>query len=399
MKIAFVVTDLPFSRGGGIAKVAGEVARGLGKLNQKVVCYCLQRKGHSLACPWPGVEIRYIDVPYSLHRDYPVVAFSYRALRRVCEDGAREPYDVVQTFNLNAAALPAFRKRLHAQKSLLAHANFETLAMDIRAKWLEFRSLPSLSCLLQILGEAMLKPLFEARYIKAADLLITEDKHTRDALMALGAAKERIRLIPSGVDAEAAQRAGRMQPPWGKEQFGPILGYLGRVDPRKGVQFLLAAMPKILQVHPNALLFLAGGSRQGYDQVIRDQIRRLRLEQHVLMLGRIEGDMYPYYKLADVVIIPSLSEGIPITLMEALASGVNVVISKLPGVVPFLEGHEIVYWAELGNAESLAASVLAAIADPTRRARAERGMRFAQAFTWDKVAGRYLHAYQEAIRR
>ena len=391
-----MVTDLPHTRNGGIAKVAGEVARGLAKLGQTVVCYCLRREENAPTSPLPGVEVRYIEAPFSLNPDYPVITFSHRALREVCADGRDKPYDVVQTFNLNAAALPVFRERLHAQGSLLAHANFETLAMDVAAKWIEFRNLPSLSCLLQILGEAALMPLYEKRYIRAADLLITEDVHTRDALNAMGAHPGHIRLIPSGVDIESAGRARQIPPPWEEKHPGPIIGYLGRVDPRKGVQYLLAAMPKVLRKYPQALLFLAGGSRQRYDRVIREQIRRLRLESNVHMLGRVEGDMFAWYRLADVVAIPSLSEGIPITLMEALACGANVVITRLPGVVPFLRGHDFVHWAEPADADDLAESLLAALEDPDKRKRAELGQQFVRAYSWDRVAARYLEAYKAA---
>jgi len=394
LRIAFIVTDLPHSRTGGIAKVAGQIAQGLTELGQEVVCYCLRRTHQPSPGSIGGVQVRYVSVPFSLHPDYPVLSFSYRALRAACRDHEKRRYDIVQTFNINAAALPRYRARLHARGCALVHASFETIAMDIQAKWDEFRSLPSLSCLLQISGEAVLQVMYEARYLRAADLLITEDHHTRNALLRYGIAGERIRMIPSGVDLDAAQQAGAVPAPWSRAQYGPILGYLGRVDPRKGVQYLLAAMPRILKAYPRALLFLAGGSRQRYARDIRNQIRKLGLEEHVHLFGQVPGSLLPYYRLADVALIPSLSEGIPITLMEAMACRVPVVISRLPGVVPFLQHQDIVYWAEPGQADDLARAILDAIGDPDRRRKVERAWAFVQSFSWRDVAARYLDAYR-----
>ena len=262
-------------------------------------------------------------------------------------------------------------------------------------------SLPSLATGLQVGFEFALAQLCERRYLAAADVLITEDANTAAALSGMGLDADRIRLIPSGVDVE---RAAASTAPAGVVQrsAGPLIGYVGRVDPRKGVQFLVQAMAEVRRHHPDVQLLLAGGSRHGYEQAMAEMITRSGLDGCVRMLGRVEGDILPYYKLFDLAVIPSLSEGIPITLGEAMASRVPVVITRLPGVVPFVDPPDLVHWAECGNAASLAESILAALSDPQREARTARARTFIEGHSWAAVARRHEDVYEHtlaAVRR
>ena len=233
----------------------------------------------------------------------------------------------------------------------------------------------------------------ERRYLRRADAIITEDQNTRGALIRMRIPAERIHLVPSGVDVERARAVSvaDITAPWRQE--GPIVGYIGRIDPRKGVQYLIEAMPQVRQQFPNAKLVLAGGSRHGYDVVIRQLIQRLELNDHVHILGRIDGDILPYYKLMDVIVIPSLSEGIPITLGEAMAARVPVVITRLPGVIPFVQPPHLVHWSDLASAESLAAAIISTLQDPQAAEHIEHAFTFISKYTWRAVAERHTEVY------
>lgn len=397
MRIALVVTDLSNTRIGGISRVATEVGAHCAELGHDVTAYVLGRASVARPAAFRGIDLRYIEPFRTLNPDYPVVEFSRRAFRLFLQDAVGRRYDVIQSFNLNAIGAIASASALSACRIPLVISNYETLGMDVRAKLTEFRSTPSAKTLAQILFEAMLALLYECRYLKQAKRIITEDENTRSALLDMGIDAGAIRLIPNGVDVERARAAKPPAIDVRHGRAGPVIGYLGRVDPRKGVQYLLGAMPYVKRRYPGVTLFLAGGSRHGYDQRIRGLIARLDLADCVQLLGRVE-EILPYYKLADVVVIPSLSEGIPITLGEAMASSVPVVITRLPGVVPFVKPADLVHWAECADSRSLGEAIVAALSDPDRAGRTARASNFISAYTWREVAKRHLAVYDEVSR-
>ncbi|NIR30752.1 MAG: glycosyltransferase family 4 protein [Gammaproteobacteria bacterium] len=397
MNVAFIVTDLSNTRIGGISRVATEVGRNLVALGHRVTAYVLRRDGAQSPLSFDGIELRYVEKFGTVNPDYPVVGFSHRAFRQLLDDLERESFDIVQTFNLNAIALPRFRGHLRAKQLPTVISSYETIMMDVRAKATEFRALPSMKTLLQVIAELYFALAHETRYLRLADAVITEDANTREALVKMRIPAKRIHLIPSGVDVELAKTAKppASRRPWGDE--GPVIGYIGRIDPRKGVQYLIDAMPRVLESYPTAHLVLAGGSRHGYDDVIRERVGSQRLDGRVHLLGRITRDILPYYKLMDVVVIPSLSEGIPITLGEAMAAEVPVVITRLPGVIPFVQPSDLVYWSDIASSESLAVSIMAALEDPDRKSRVQRAARFIAGYTWRAVAERHAEVYSSRL--
>lgn len=396
MRIAFIVSDLSNTRIGGISRVATEMGVRLVNLGHEVVAYVLGRPGVSRPDQYRGIRLRYIEPFATFNPDYPIVGFSRRAFARFCIDAEREKFDVLHSFNLNAIGSLSVRDRLENLKIPHVISSFETIMMDVRAKLTEFRSLPSFKTLLQAMFEAFLAIFYERRYLIHGRRVITEDENTSRALQAMQIPRERIRLIPSGVDVDGAAQS---KPPIidvRQGLAGPVIGYIGRIDPRKGVQYLINAMKRVRDRYPGTVLFLAGGSRHGYDREIRKLIKAAGLTPSVRHLGRIEGDILPYYKLADVIVIPSLSEGIPITLGEAMASRIPVVITRLPGVMPFVKPPDLVHWAEMADVDSLAAAIEVALDDSRRNERVAQAFTFIQNHSWEAVAQRHLEVYFEA---
>ena len=399
MKIAFVVTDLSPPRIGGISRVATEIARHLVDLGHEVHAYVLYRKDHDQPVSRFGIHMHYINPGIRLNPDYPVIAFSYAAFAQLAQDNQLQTYDIIQSFNLNSIALPRYARQIRQQGSLLVQANFETLSMDIQAKWQEFRQTPAGSTLMQILVEQLLAWGYEKSYLHAVDCLITEDQNTCNALREMNISGEKIYQIPSGVDVNAAQQSTAPEIDRLRHHKGPVIGYIGRVDPRKGVQYLIQAFKKFHQRYPDSLLFLAGGSRQAYNKVIQKQIQDFALENAVILLGRIEGSILPYYKLADILVIPSLSEGIPITMMEGMASGVPLVVSNLPGITAFIGQEPYVYWSRPADPDSIYQALDQALQQPRQTLKMVLAAEnFAATFSWLEVAKRYLNVYQEIIK-
>ncbi len=108
-----------------------------------------------------------------------------------------------------------------------------------------------------------------------------------------------------------------------------VLGAVGSLYPVKGHKFLLDAMPTVLQYFPNTVLIIAGRGQR--EVLLKNEVKRLRFEEKVRFLG-MRQDIPRLLALMDVFVFPSLSEGLSMALLEAMAAGKPVVATRVPSV-------------------------------------------------------------------
>lgn len=363
----------------------------------EVTVFCLPRTAAAFKPP-EGVRLQPVLPRWTLYSEYPVVAFSMAAFAALLKEHRNSPFDVSHAMNLNNFGLPF---HLRAMRRLgLPHVStgFETTGMDLRAKCREFVRCPDLHCLAQIAVESLLAP-WQRAYIGWADGITTEDVETRAGFAGLGIDPERISLIPSGVDLrglatfpkdESLESALRTK-------GSPLLFCPGRIDPRKGAQFLVRAFAGLLPGHPAAHLVLAGGGRGTFIEKIKDLAAGLGLGGKITFAGQVES-FVPYYRACDRVIIPSLSEGIPITLQEALALSRPVVCSRLEGTFHFAGKLPSISWAKPGDEADLLRALRESL-KPVPDESLETAKRFMNDYDWSAVADRYLEVYALAAER
>ncbi len=394
MRIALVVTDLTPPRMGGISKVATELMRQFCRLGHEVSVFCLPRTA-AVFSPPSGCALEPVAPKLSFYQEYPVLSFSLAAFTRLLAAHRLRPFDVVHAMNFNNFAMPFFRRRMDRVGLPHVSTAFETTEMELRAKGREFLHRPTLHGLGQLAMESFFAP-WQRFYIGWGDGVTTEDIETRDRLVAKGIPAARIRLIPSGVDCAAlAAPPGDPALVERLRSLGqPLFLCPGRVDERKGTQFLLHAFGRFLARQPRAHLVIAGGGRGEYVQRMARLIASGGWSANVTLTGAV-ADLRPYYAACDRVVIPSLSEGIPITLQEALACGKPVVCSRLRGTYDFASSLSSITWTEPGNPENLARA-LALSLEPPVAGEIERSREFMRAHDWERVAERYLDAYRWA---
>lgn len=105
-----------------------------------------------------------------------------------------------------------------------------------------------------------------------------------------------------------------------------VVGHIGRFSYQKNHAFLLGIFAEILKKNENAALFLVGGGELKDD--ITEKAKALGIEKHIIFAG-IRTDVYDLLQAFDVFVFPSHFEGMPITLVEAQASGLSCVISDI----------------------------------------------------------------------
>jgi glycosyltransferase involved in cell wall biosynthesis len=198
-------------------------------------------------------------------------------------------------------------------------------------------------------------------------------------------------VIPNGVDIPKLD---------GETSTSPVLRllYLGRLDPIKGVDNLLAAcaLLKSRPVRPWQLM-VAGGGEAAYRAQLQSQIQRQGLERHVQMIGPVEGLQKELaFASADVVIVPSHLENFCIVAAEAMAHAIPVVVSRgapWPGV----EDKGCGLWVA-NDPESLASGIERMARMPLEEM-GKKGRAWMEAdFAWSRIAGQIRALYQSLLR-
>jgi glycosyltransferase involved in cell wall biosynthesis len=188
--------------------------------------------------------------------------------------------------------------------------------------------------------------------------------------------------IPNGIDLERGPL-----PRHGDDGTLTLLA-VGRLATPKGHRVLIDAMARLRDRPDLALRIVGDGPLHA---ALADRIRELDLGRSVTLVGRIPWDeLHHAYGTADIFVMPSLAEGLPIALVEALGSGPAVVASDIPEHRQ-VAGDDAIAFVPVGDADALAAALRALADDPERRAAMARAgrRRVEERFTWDIVTDQW----------
>jgi glycosyltransferase involved in cell wall biosynthesis len=234
------------------------------------------------------------------------------------------------------------------------------------------------------------------RSLRAATGILTVSRATRARIVSrLGVEPSRIEVIPNGVEIpEATDSEVRLGGASGRE---PYLLVLGSLKPHKNLETLVEAVhlagARIPPLRVHGHWVREGRARRR----LEGRIRRLGLEQRVLLLGPVpEVCLDRLYRGALVYVAPALEEGFGLTPLEALARGVPVVASRRGGHPEAL--GDVPRWVEGADPLELAQALVDLVGDPeARRAQARAGPRQAARFTWAAAARGTARAYRRAL--
>jgi len=205
------------------------------------------------------------------------------------------------------------------------------------------------------------------------------------------------RIIPNGIDYD---RFSRDLPPVERYHDGrPTILFVGRLDKRKGFEYLLEAFGRVRISIPNARLLVVGAynkeDKEPYVlQARQDGIRGVHFVGYVP-----EAEKPRYFRSCDVFCAPSTgNESFGIVLLEAMASGRPVVASNIPGYRSVLTDGREGLLVERGDVSGLASALIRLLRDPDLRARmSAQGRETARCFAWERIAARVLDYYNELI--
>jgi len=184
-----------------------------------------------------------------------------------------------------------------------------------------------------------------------------------------------------------------------------VLSYFGRLVEKKGLRYLIDALPLILKKHPQASLRIAGdGPEKG---TLQSQSKRLGISDHVRFLGAVKNKFLPaLYQTSDVVVFPSViandgdREGFGLVLVEALGCECATVVTDLPAMQDIIIDGKTGFVIPQKNVQKLAEKIISLLDDPEiGQSVGKKGRRFvAERYDWDGIARQYA-ALIESITR
>jgi glycosyltransferase involved in cell wall biosynthesis len=229
--------------------------------------------------------------------------------------------------------------------------------------------------------------------LKAATRVIAVSEHESACLARMGVARDRIRVIPNGVDVGEFTKAGTRG-----SRDGVVGLFVGRLDPdQKGLDVLIRAMTKLPR---NPLLRLRlVGEDWGGAELLRQLAHRLGVADRVTLVGKLSRvQLVSEFVEADFVVLPSRFEPFGIVLLEAMAAGLPVIASRVGGIPEIVAEGRTGLLVEPDNADALARSLQLLSQDESLRLSMGRAAReHVKEYAWDSVVPRILSVFVEAL--
>ncbi len=218
--------------------------------------------------------------------------------------------------------------------------------------------------------KSFLRGAMHAEKIRSARFITTISDYNRGVLAGFADEKEcgKIHVIRIGIDIE---QFDFREPAVDPSSFRVLT--VARLDREKGIDYLLRAAASLVGKIPGVSLTVVGeGPERG---TLEELVEELGIASLVRFTGALEHhDVRLEYQQADVFVLPSFWEGIPVVLMEAMASGVPVIATRITGIPELVKHGENGLLVPTGQSEPIATSLLRLYENPQlRRSFARRG--------------------------
>ena len=219
------------------------------------------------------------------------------------------------------------------------------------------------------------------------------------AVRAYGARARRIVVVPPGIDVRRFDRT-RINPAATarfRQGASRVVGTVGRLAGQKALHVLLDATPRLLADDPGTRVLVVGDGP--LRPTLERRARRLGVHEAVTFAGH-QVDVAPAYSAMDVFVLPSRYEGFGIVFLEAMASGVPVVGTRVVGSEDAVEDGVTGLLVPYGDAAALASAVIRLLAGPALRARIQAAttVKVARDHTRERMAASTELFYRELIR-
>lgn len=364
-----------------------------------------KKMGHDVRIVGPAGFHRYRKKKYGfpVHR-YPVVHKYFRdfsSLLFLCLDICKYGCDVVHAHTTNPSGYIAalLKKIIKFPLIITPHGS-------------DIHIIPELGYG-QMLDKKLRKRINIA--LENADVLTAISKSIEESLVAAGADRKKICMVPNGVSLE---RFGRdCSADDGKQKlFDPnksTILVVGNYRKCKGHENVIKAMPEILKEMPSTQCLLVGMN----NNLLEPLVRELGLQESIIIYGAVKYDnetivntgngdkdtLAQLYAFSTVYVSAGIeegAEGMSLAVLEAMAAGLPVVATDISGNRDLIDSGKNGILVEPANHHALAHSILSLLKDRNRLNQISlSGRNTAEKYGWENIAHRYLNIYEEAMEK
>lgn len=237
--------------------------------------------------------------------------------------------------------------------------------------------------------------------LRAADRVVTVCEPFADDLRRLGVKRNRIRVLPNAIEwrnDSGAEDTSSFRRDWNLSEQARILLAIGRLSKEKGHAHLINAAQLLRQTRPDLafhVLLVGDGPERAH---LEKQVDELKLRDHIRFTGH-QPNPLPFYGLADIFILPSLSEGSPNVLLEAMMARTPTIASAVGGVPEMVEDGRSALLIPPADPAALSKAIARLIDNPTlARSLAESAYADAQErFSPQAYCSKLVGIYRELV--
>jgi poly(glycerol-phosphate) alpha-glucosyltransferase len=242
---------------------------------------------------------------------------------------------------------------------------------------------------------------FERRHLKSAACIHAVNNAEAEAIRAFGL-RNPICVIPNGIEVHPNNAADRM-PPWAADMVGSrkVLLYLGRLHPKKGLSILLRGWKEASKREKGWVLVIAGWDQGGHRGELEQLVRELKITDSVQFAGPLFGEeRETAYQNANAFILPSLSEGQPLVVLEAWSHARAVLMTPECNLPEGFQKRAAIRMNTTVEGASEGLRRLFALDGPALQEMGRRGRDLVIAnFSWPQIASQMFAVYNWLLGR
>jgi glycosyltransferase involved in cell wall biosynthesis len=236
---------------------------------------------------------------------------------------------------------------------------------------------------------------FDRYLLRRFDAVAAVSEAVSEQLISSGVRRERVRVIDNGVDISIVgqRELERAQP---MSRSGQVVGIVGRLDLQKGFRVLLRAISSIRCHFPHLRLLVVG---EGPDRKqIEEIVKQLGLSSLVTFAGA-QVEMADVYRSIDIFVLPSLNEGMPMTILEAMAASRPIVATRVGAVPKAILHRQTGLLVEPGDEAGLAEAMKELLSDPDFSRKLGRSARthVQKHYSAQAMAQKYRELYSDLV--
>jgi glycosyltransferase involved in cell wall biosynthesis len=403
LRVCIISREYPPETGfGGIATFANHLAHGLVSLGHHITVITLA-KNEPKSYTEDNIEIHRVKPYFDQHAlnliDWPmpyskyVISTSAALWKKFIELHSKRSFDVVDTPELLAEGFyPAITKvapliiRLYTP-----HSKFIAEGLHNVTPSFDHQFVAMLERIAMIYADALTSPSKDLAQFVANDLCLPI---------------ERIKVIHNPIDSDFCSPDGK-QIIGGEEDSMKVL-FVGRLEARKGIYFLIEAWKEVVAAVPTAHLYVIGDDTQtatGQTSVLAELqkfINKNKLESSITFINRIPLTELPaYYRSADVCVVPSLYDNSPYTCLEAMSCGKAVIGTSSGGTAEYIIDGDSGVIIPAKDASSLSEAIVRLLKNDAERLRLGNNARTRVLTNFQKreIATLTVQLYIQAIEK